>query len=194
MALAHLEKIPPPADLAWGGLAGLSAMAGLGFLFRGFATGRMGIVGAVSAVLATSIPVIFVAFTEGPPRELQLLGFGMALASIWTFSRPEKLGGHPAGLGMALLAGLGFGGFFIALNQVRGSAVFWPLAAGRLASCTLMFTYALSTRQPVIPPLSPLGLLALAGTLDVGGNMFFMLAIQSGRLDIVAELGSLYPG
>jgi drug/metabolite transporter (DMT)-like permease len=193
VALARLEQLPPSADLMWGALAGLSGMVGLGFLFRGFATGRMGIVAPVSAVLATAIPVMFAALTAGLPGETQLLGFGFAVVGIWLLSRPEPLGARPAGLGMALLAGLGFGGFFTALGQVGASAVFWPLVAGRLAACALMVVFALSTRRPVIPPSSPLGLLALAGVLDVGGNLFFLLAIQSGRLDVAAVLGSLYP-
>jgi drug/metabolite transporter (DMT)-like permease len=193
VALARLEKLPPAADLIWGALAGLLGMVGLGFLLRGFATGRMGIVAPVSAVLAAAIPVVFSAFTEGLPRQLQLLGFGLALVSIWLLSRPERLGGRPAGLGMALLAGLGFGGFFTALAQVGESAVFWPLVAGRLACCALLIASALFTRRPLIPPLAPLRLLTLAGLLDVGGNFFFLLAVQSGRLDIAAVLGSLYP-
>jgi drug/metabolite transporter (DMT)-like permease len=193
VALARLEQLPPPEDLMWGAMAGLSGMVGLGFLLRGFAAGRMGIVAPASAVLAAAIPVIFTALTEGLPRELQLLGFGLALVSIWLLSRPEQLGGRPAGLGMALLAGLGFGGFFTALGQVGEGAVFWPLVFGRLAACAVMVAFALSTRRPVIPPLPPLGLLALAGVLDVGGNLFFLLAIQSGRLDVAAVLGSFYP-
>ena len=135
VALARFEMLPPLADLLWGALAGLFGLVGLGFLLRGFATGRMGIVAPVSAVLATAIPVILATFTEGMPHELQLLGFGLALVGIWLLSRPERLGGHPAGLGMALLAGLGFGAFFTALDQVGESAVFWPLVAGRLAAC-----------------------------------------------------------
>lgn len=193
VALARFEMLPPLVDLLWGTLAGLLGLVGLGCLLRGFATGRMGIVAPVSAVLATAIPVIFAAFTEGLPHERQLLGFGLALAGIWLLSRPEPLRGRPAGLGMALLAGLGFGTFFTALSQVGPTAVFWPLVAGRLAACLLLLTFALAARWPVVPPNSPLGLLALAGLLDVGGNLFFLLATQSGRLDIAAVLGSLYP-
>lgn len=193
VALARRESFPPVSDLIWGALAGLSGMVGLGFLLRGFVTGRMGIVAPVSAVLATAIPVVFSAFTEGLPPQLKLLGFGLAIVSIWLLSRRERFGARPAGLGMALLAGLGFGGFFVALGQVSESAVFWPLVAGRLAACILMAALALSTRRPVIPAGLPWGLLVLAGMLDVAGNLFFLLALQLGRMDVTAVLGSLYP-
>jgi drug/metabolite transporter (DMT)-like permease len=193
VALVRREQFPPTSDLVWGAIAGLSGMIGLGFLMRGFATGRMGIVAPVSAVLAAAIPVVVTAVTEGLPQQLQLLGFGLALISIWLLSRPERLGGRPAGLGMALLAGLGFSGFFIALDQVGASAVFWPLVAGRLAACTVMAVLALSTGRSLIPSPLPLGILVLAGILDVAGNLFFLLAMQLGRMDVTAVLGSLYP-
>ncbi len=193
MALVRLEPLSAPADLMWGALSGLAGLAGLGFLLRGFSIGRMGIIAPVSAVLGTAIPVIFTALTAGLPRELQLVGFGLALVSIWLLSRPERFGGRPAGLGMAVLAGLGFGIFFTTLSRVGETAVFWPLAAGRFASCVLLVTFALLTHRPLIPPLAPFGLLTLAGVLDVSGNFFFLLATQSGRLDIAAVLGSLYP-
>jgi drug/metabolite transporter (DMT)-like permease len=174
-------------------LAGLFGMAGFAFLLRGFATGRMGIVAPVSAVLATALPVIFAMFSEDLPRQLQLVGFGLALVSIWLLCRPEKLVGRPAGLGMAVLAGLGFGSFFIALDQIGENAIFWPLAVGRLAACASVLAYALFMRRLFIPEISQLGLLILLGFLDVGGNLFFLLAVQTGRLDVAAVLASLYP-
>jgi len=193
VTLTRAERLPPPADLGWGAVSGLLGMVGLGFLYRGFAIGRMGIVAPVSALLATTIPVIFNAFTEGLPGGLQLVGFGVALAGIWLLSRPERLGSRLEGLGMAVVAGLAFGGFFVALDQVGQNAVFWPLVAGRLTACTAMALFALSTRRPVPLRQSPLGLLTLAGVLDAAGNLFFLLAIQNGRLDVTAVLGSLYP-
>jgi drug/metabolite transporter (DMT)-like permease len=193
IAVTRLEPFSSPVDLIWGALAGIFGMAGFGFLLHGFATGRMGIVAPVSAVLATALPVLFAMFSEGLPRQWQLVGFGLALSSIWLLSRPEKLVGRPAGLSMAILAGLGFGSFFIALDQIGENAVFWPLAAGRLAAGALVLTFALFRRQLMIPKVSQLGLLILLGFLDVGGNLFFLLAVQTGRLDVAAMLASLYP-
>ncbi len=193
VALARGERLPPPADLLWGAAAGLSAVVGLGFLMRGFSEGRMGIVAPVSAVLGTSIPVIVAALTEGMPRALQLVGFGVALAGLWLLSRPQPLGGRPGGLGVALLAGVGFGAFFVALDQVGAGAVFWPLVAGRLAALVVMVPLALVRHRPILPPGAPLGLLVLAGVLDAAGTLFFLLASQTGRLDVTAVLASLYP-
>lgn len=193
VAIARSEPIPELADLAWGAVSGLSGMLGIGFLFMAFARGRMGVVAPVSAVLATAVPVIFHALTEGLPSYLQFVGFGVALVGIWLLSRPERLSSRPVELGMAVVAGLCFGGFFIAIDQVGKDAVFWPLVAGRTAACSVMLVLAFVTRQTALLRQSPFRLLILAGLLDVAGNLFFLLAVQNGRLDVTAVLGSLYP-
>ena len=193
VALVRAEPISSPIDLMWGALGGLLAMAGFAFLLRGFAAGRMGIVAPVSAVLATMLPVLFAMISEGLPRALQFLGFAIALGSIWLLSRPEKLVGRPAGLGMAILAGLGFGSFFISLDQISEQAVFWPLAAGRLTAVVAVMIYAFLGRQPLRLDSTELGLLTFIGILDVAGNLCFLLAVQTGRLDVASVLASLYP-
>jgi drug/metabolite transporter (DMT)-like permease len=94
---------------------------------------------------------------------------------------------------MGVLAGLGFAGFFIFLNQISEDAKFWPLVAGRVAAVGVMLLFALIKRRQLTLREAPLSLLAVAGIFDVAGNLFFLLALQTGRLDVVAVLGSLYP-
>ncbi|HTP01244.1 MAG TPA: DMT family transporter [Anaerolineales bacterium] len=187
------DPLPPLADFAWGAVAGLFGLVGILLLFQAFAAGRMGIAAPVSGVLATALPVVFNAFTQGLPTSVQLIGFGVALVGIWLLSRPERFGGRPAGLGLAILAGLCFGSFFITLDQVGKASTFWPLIAGRAASCAAMLLFALFTRRALPVSGLPWRLFVSAGILDVGGNVFFLLALQNGRLDVAAVLGSLYP-
>lgn len=193
LALVTMEQLPAPIDLAWGATASLLGTTGFVFMLRGFAIGRMSIVAPVSAVLAAAIPVLITAFFEGLPGYVQLLGFALAFVSIWLLSQREQDEGRPAGIGLALLAGLGFGLFFVALDQISEGAVFWPLVAGRLAACIALVVFALATRRKLIPAAAPWGLLVAAGVLDVAGNFFFLSAVQTGRLDIASVLVSLYP-
>ena len=187
------EPMSPAIDLMWGALAGFAGTVGLSALLRGFTVGRMGIVAPLSATLSTVIPVVVTAVTIGLPAPLQLLGFGLAMLSVWLLSRREPTGDRPAGLGMGLLAGLGFAGFFLGLDQVSVGPVFWPLAAGRLSSIVVLAAAALAARRPILRGPLPLRLLVPAGVLDVAGNLFFLIAVQSGRLDVAAALVALYP-
>lgn len=193
MALASGEPFSSGTDILWGALAGLVGLVGYLFLLQGFATGRMSVVAPVSAVLTAVLPVVFTAVEVGPPGTTRLLGFGLALAAIWLLSSSEAKSQRPAGLGAAMMAGLGFGGFFILLDQIGDGAVFWPLAAGRLASIIVMGVYILARKGIRAPAKPPWKLLAPVGVADVAGNYFFLLAVQTGRLDIASVLTSLYP-
>ena len=93
---------------------------------------------------------------------------------------------------MGLLAGLGFGGFLVLAGQVTGDTVYVPLTVARammLGTALLM----MRARGLEVPRLQahPIGL--LAGLLDAGGNVLYLLARQHVRMDIAAVLSSLYP-
>lgn len=109
-------------------------MFGLLAFYSALARGKMGIAAPVSAVLTATLPVLFSAFTVGLPTLLQLGGFVLALLAIGLISRPQRAEGSPPGIGLALLAGCGFGCFFILISRVNAASTFWSLASARLIS------------------------------------------------------------
>ena len=192
LALAWAEPLPSWRDALWGAVAGLAGTVGLTAFYRSLAIGRMGINAPITSVLAAALPVIFSAISEGLPRPLQMAGFALALLAVALVSRPEKASGRPEGLGLALLAGLGFGSFFILIGQVSAHAIFWPLTASRIASLIFMIVFMRVRGEALLPKKPVFPLLLIAGTLDVAGNVFFVLATHSGRLDVASILSSLY--
>src|SRR6266436_5277287 len=148
LALAWSEPFPSALDLVWGTAAGLAGAVGLAAFYRALAVGRMGITAPVTAVLAAAVPVLFGAFAEGLPQPVQLAGFALALIAVGLISRSERATGRPEGLGLALLAGLGFGGFLILIGQVSHGAIFWPLVVAGLSSSLFMLAAVLSSLYP----------------------------------------------
>jgi drug/metabolite transporter (DMT)-like permease len=194
LAILFGERVPPVSDLVWGALAGAAGAIGLLALYRGLASGQMGVVAPVSGVVGAAIPVLAGAVFLGLPAALRLAGFGVALAGVWFISRPAGAGSiRFADLGSGLTAGVGFGLFFVLIPLGSENAVFWPLLAARAASLTLMASAARLKGQPFAPDRSLWPLTALAGALDAGGNAFFVLAARAGRLDVASVLSSLYP-
>jgi drug/metabolite transporter (DMT)-like permease len=193
LALIWREHAPLPLDLLWGGLAGVAGVLGLLAFYSALSQGKMGISAPVSAVLTASLPVLFSAVTEGLPSLIQLGGFILALLAIGLISRPERAKGPPEGIRLAVLAGCGFGCFFILISRVSPGAIFWPLAMARLTSVLVIVVMTRLRGQPLLPGTAVVPLILLAGTLDALGNAFFVLAAHSGRLDVAAILSSFYP-
>ena len=193
MAGLTREALPPVADLLWGAFAGLVGAFGIAALYKALAIGRMGVVAPVTAVVTGCLPVLFAVTTEGMPGRMQLLGFALALASIWLVARPGEFIDSHRGLGLACFAGVMFGVFLIAGKQAGHHSVFWPLVAARFASAALMIVIV-AVAAPT--PRSLRGVMwpvVLSGLADSAGNALFIAATQHGRLDVAAVLSSLYP-
>lgn len=205
LALIRAERIPGPHVLLWAAAAGVAGGVGLMALYQALAVGVMGIAAPISALVAAAMPVVFAACFEGLPSNWQLSGFALALVAVWFVSRPSGTalphsGEHYRGLRLAVLAGIGFGGFYIFISQTKAASVFWPLAASQFVTLLTVLTVATAAALArknrggrVAPLRRVLLLMLLAGVLDAGGNTFFLLAEHAGRLDVAAVLASLYP-
>lgn len=195
LALVRGEPFPPAGDLALAVGAGVATSLALVAFYHGLATARVGVVAPVAAVLGAGIPVLAGAALIGPPGALQLAGMALGLLAVGLVSRTPDAGGagRPSGLAIALLAGVGFGTFFVLLGLLEGEAVFWPLAVARLVAAGSIALAGRATGAFPVPPRSILPLATLIGILDMAGMAGFLLATQIGRLDEAAVLSSMYP-
>lgn len=191
-------------DFGWGIAAGLAGAAGIVFLYRGLAIGRMTVVAPTTAVEAAIIPVIFGLVGGERPSGVALAGVAVALPAVALVSSsprgspgggaPGGSGGRlPLGLPEALVAGLAFGLFFISLERTGAGSGLWPLVAARAAAMVAVGGVGWFAGRSLRPSPGTTSSIATAGGLDVLANILYLLASRQGLLSLVAVLTSLYP-
>ena len=198
VALIVWQPVPNLGVWALSMLAGAFGTTGILLLYYSMTKGLMSIAAPISALLAALLPVIIGIFTESLPTWLTFLGFAFALAAIWLISQSQDgvkdLLSHITDLRLPLLAGVGFGCYFVLIHAATRTAILWPMVAARLGGLIILTLYMTLRRESWKVERGAWSLIFLNGLLDIGGNLFFVLAGQVGRLDISAVLSSLYPG
>ncbi len=179
-------------------IGGALGSCGLLILYYSLSIGQMSIAAPVSALFAALLPVIVGAATQGLPSTIQFSGFAIALAAVWLISQGDG-GFHIVKLSdlkFPILAGVGFGCYFIFIHNAVSDpdALLWPMILSRLAGTLMVFSIVLARRESFPVPRNAWGVVGINAALDLGGNLFFILASKAGRLDISAVLSSLYPG
>lgn len=196
----YREVIPSTSSLMLAGLAGMCGSVGLMILYYSMAHGQMSIAAPVSALFAAALPILVGAFIQGLPTFVHFIGFGLALLAVWLISQGDLANrlhvDRFSDLRLPLLAGLGFGSYFIIMHYATNgiSSTVWPMIASRFAATLMLLALVLVRREPFSVQRDAWGVVLVNAILDVGGNLFYLLALQSGRLDISAILSSLYPG
>jgi drug/metabolite transporter (DMT)-like permease len=193
LAVLRHAPIPPANGIAWVMAAGFLGGSALAVFYKALSVGKMGLTAPVSALVGAAIPTMVGIVHDGLPGQLTILGFLLAAMGIWLISRVEDGGGRPEGLGLAVISGLGFAGFFLCVKQAGDISALWAAGFSRLASLLATGSIVLATRQ--FQPLvrAGIGLGILAGALDSTGSAMFVRASQSGRLDTAVVISSLYP-
>jgi len=194
LALILGEAVPARIDVFWALCAGVCGAFGIAALYKGLSMGNAATVAPVAAVIGAGLPVIFSCIHIGVPGLLHMIGFISAIFGIWLVSRPVdgKAGADSFSLLMAVIAGTGFGFFFILIAQVRDGYVFGPLVITKGVAVIIALILIFIQRGKV-PSLDSNPVAVYAGLFDAGGNVFFMIAKQFTRLDVAAVLASMYP-
>lgn len=193
LAVVRGESVPVGTDLLLCVVAGVLGGVGITALYRGLAIGRMGIVAPVTGVLAAVIPVVAGIVLEGLPATIVLAGIGLAVVSVVMVSRVADEGGGRAGLTEALIAGVAIGSFGVAISGLSDGQVFSSLTVIRLVQALLVIGLVVATRSAWRLPVDAMPAVAVVGVLDMAGNSFYLLAVQTGALAVASVLSALYP-
>ncbi|RJS47037.1 EamA family transporter [Nocardioides cavernaquae] len=194
LASPLLISDPTGADMCWGAVGGVGAGIGTGFLYRGLAGGRMGVVAPISGVGAAVVPVVVALAVGERPAALVWLGIVAALPGIWLVARDPGSGrAGTAGVIDGVLAGLGFGGQFAALSQVSEDGGLLPLGLNQLVAAAVVALLATGARAAWVPRDRAALPGVLCGALGVGATVAFVFARHEGSITVAAVLSGLYP-
>jgi drug/metabolite transporter (DMT)-like permease len=169
---------------------------GLAAFYRALAVGTMGIVGPISATGAI-VPVAYGLARGEQPSVLQGVGIVVAVGGVIAASLeplPEGAGRKLAtGVGLSLVAALGFGSAILGLNRVSQAGVVWGTLTLRLTVVPIVCLAALIMRPSAARLRSTLPILVATGFLDTGANLLYGASARHGLISVVSVLGSMYP-
>ena len=184
--------------------AGICSAAAISFLYAALALGPISIVSPLTAVVSAVIPVVVdVALGTSLSAYVAVAVVLILIAVVLVAFVPSPNLQLPTiraalyGVG----AGLGFAGIFLFLDFTDADSGLGPLVIMRAVGLPillllLLVVYLKNRQTPFIEKVADwklAGLIILASSGDVMGNVAFLIATRAGDLAIAAVLTSLYP-
>lgn len=184
---------PTAAAFAFAG----GAVGGLGLIafYRAMAMNLIGVVAPVTAIVAAALPVAAGVLVGGErlyPGQVAGIVVGLAAIALINGGGGTATKGARAAVGLAVLAGVGFGLFFILYHSASASGVS-AFVSGRVGSAAGALCFALISRVSPVPLAGARRLIAVGGTLDGVGVILYLYATFHGLLSLSALLTSFYP-
>jgi drug/metabolite transporter (DMT)-like permease len=198
LAALHAAPVLDARTVVFAAAGSASGLVGITALYRGMSVGLVSIVAPISATGA-AVPVLFGVLRGERPAAIQSLGIVLALVGIVLASRAA---GEPnsasrpvlaRGVGLAVVAALGFGGYFVLLHEASVRDVLWATVVQRLAGVCIVAVVVLAMRTSLRVGWARLPSLLLVGTLDTGANVLYAFASTLGLVSLAAVLASLFP-
>jgi len=190
------DPTPGLRDWLWGAAGGLGGFVGLTFFYYALAKGSMTVVAPLAAVVSAALPIGTGLFLGERPSliayvgiVIAIVGIALVTGAVGTAHAPTKL----AIVGVATLAGCGFGWMFVCLDRTSSDSGMWPLLAARIASISIAASIIAFRRRSGLG-LGRIPTIALwAGFFDMGANVLFIYANRHGMLSLVSVITALYP-
>jgi len=181
-------------DAAIAAAAGATVVMALGAFYRAMALGSVTVVATIGA-LGVLVPVAAGLLQGDRPGALQAIGALAGIAGVVLVARkpdPEWRAASKVATGLAALAALGFGTFFLGLDLSSGPRPAWTIVAARTGGVATLLVAAAYARPSMRVERALLPSLLAIGFFDVLANSLFAVATNHGLLSLVAVAGSLY--
>jgi drug/metabolite transporter (DMT)-like permease len=195
IAIVSGDLVFDSSVVGWGVVAGVSCSIGIVLLYRGLATGPMGVVAPIAST-SVLVPVVAGFLRGESPGLAQTIGIAIAVVGVILAGGPHirdfRTGGHRPIL-LALGAALGIGISLLAVANGSEHSAYSTLLIMRVVYPVVLVGAVLSTRAPRRPATSVLPMVAIAGIGDVIAVTLYGVATQSGSLPVVAALASMFP-
>ena len=199
-----------PPDLVWGAIGGLGTAVGLTTFYRALADGPMSTAASVTALVGSVVPVMAGLALGEVPNHLTLAGIAVAIPAGIVVSvggvgravaaritnpraRSRQRLDQAGTRRLSIIAGLGFGLFFVALAQASPDAGLYPLVGARAASVSALAVLLTARRAWSAPDRRDWPVIAGTGALDCAANSLYVLALDGASFTWVAAVVSLYP-
>jgi drug/metabolite transporter (DMT)-like permease len=194
IAVAAHGRGPDSWAVLWAVLAALSGTLGLYAYYQGMATGTMSVVAPIAGASAV-VPVVFGIATGDRPRTVQLVGIAAAIVGVALAAREQQAGGRrvAAGVGLALLAAVGFGFYFPPMHAAGAADPWWSSLIFRLTAAVVVLAAVMLRRPPLRLGGWRLAVVVAVGCGDTLGNLLFAAAAGHGIVSLTSVLASLYP-
>jgi drug/metabolite transporter (DMT)-like permease len=174
--------------------AGVAAVLALGAFYRAMALGSVSVVSTIGA-LGVLVPVAAGLARGEQPAAVQAVGACAAIAGVVLVARepdPEWRAAGRTSVGLAALAALGFGTFFLGLDVSSGPNPAWTIVAARAGGVVALLAAGLAVRPSMQIEQGMVPALVAIGVLDITANSLFAVATSHGLLSLVAVAGSMY--
>jgi len=194
IVMAARGEPPRHWSVLWAIPAALSGTLGLYAYYRGMATGAMAVVAPIAGASAI-VPVVFGIATGDNPRPAQYGGIACTLVGVALASQEHQEAERriAAGVGLALLAAIGFGFYFPPMHAAGASDPWWSSFLFRVTTSTLLAVACLVRRPALRLARWKLALVVAVGLGDTLGNALFAAASGHGLVSLTSVLASLYP-
>jgi drug/metabolite transporter (DMT)-like permease len=214
ITLGAVLILDPPAatraaDLGWGAVGGVGTAVALACFYRALAIGPMSVAAATTALVGALVPLVAGVLFGERPSGVTWLGIAASIPAAVLVSAGGAGHGHLRlatpreqvfmraqqmfTIQLSVIAGLGFGVFFVALSRTGPESGLYPLVGARAASIAVLMTAIALARSWGGVARSSVGYVVVAGVLDCAANSCYLLALEDGDLTWVSAVVSLYP-